>query len=607
MADVEAGVEQPASTQDVSVPQAASLSEKMTSAGTGYVLEARDLTYKVKVKVGKDMQEKVIVHPVNFTIKPRQLMAIMGASGAGKSTLLDILATRIPQSSVDGEYLMNDQPVSSTFKRVSGYVMQDDALYPLLTVRETLQYAALLRIPGLGRAQKKEVVEETIKALKLSACANTIVGDERHRGVSGGEKRRVSIGVDIVHQPKIIFLDEPTSGLDSTTALQIVETLRAICQRDRTIAVTIHQPSSRVFEVFDKVMFMSKGHLVYNGPPTGLGDHLQVISKDPLPKFANLSELFLEVVDKYEREGNVEQLVEHRKEAERQRQPSVMDGSSSHQPEPASFANGLLAETSILLHRNFKNVIRTPELFLVRLFTAVMTGLILGSVYWDIPASEEGVAQLAGYIAFTEAFFIFTSLEALPIFLDERHIFAREHGRGAYRVSSFVLANTLVILPFLFLCALIYSAISFYMLGLANGGGNFIYQVVMIFVMVVAANGFSTFISGFVPDALTGNGMGTAIMAFMFLFGGLFINASQIPRGWIWFYYISMFRYPFEGMMKSNIDQLPDSQEQLRTTSLEQFDIEDWNRWTSVGAMLVFFVGWRSLFYLVLRLKYSKR
>ncbi|KAG5179837.1 P-loop containing nucleoside triphosphate hydrolase protein [Tribonema minus] len=575
MADVEAGVEQPASTQDVPVPQAASLSEKMTSAGTGYVLEARDLTYKVKVKVGKDMQEKVIVHPVNFTIKPRQLMAIMGASGAGKSTLLDILATRIPQSSVDGEYLMNDQPVSSTFKRVSGYVMQDDALYPLLTVRETLQYAALLRIPGLGRAQKKEVVEETIKALKLSACANTIVGDDRHRGVSGGEKRRVSIGVDIVHQPKIIFLDEPTSGLDSTTALQIVETLRAICQRDRTIAVTIHQPSSRVFEVFDKVMFMSKGHLVYNGPPTGLGDHLQVISKDPLPKFANLSELFLEVVDKYEREGNVEQL--------------------------------LLAETSILLHRNFKNVIRTPELFLVRLFTAVMTGLILGSVYWDIPASEEGVAQLAGYIAFTEAFFIFTSLEALPIFLDERHIFAREHGRGAYRVSSFVLANTLVILPFLFLCALIYSAISFYMLGLANGGGNFIYQVVMIFVMVVAANGFSTFISGFVPDALTGNGMGTAIMAFMFLFGGLFINASQIPRGWIWFYYISMFRYPFEGMMKSNIDQLPDSQEQLRTTSLEQFDIEDWNRWTSVGAMLVFFVGWRSLFYLVLRLKYSKR
>ncbi|CAN0293261.1 unnamed protein product, partial [Ectocarpus sp. 8 AP-2014] len=234
-------------------------------AGGNHTLSVMDLTYSVQItdKDTKEKQTKTLLHPVTFSIKPTEMLAIMGASGAGKSTLLDVLAQRVPFSeasrrtdyppppppppppAVEGSYLLDGQAIQpKEFKRMSGYVMQDDALYPLLTVRETLRFAAELRIPNMTKADKYELVEETIRQLKLTNCADTKIGNEIHRGVSGGEKRRVSIGVDTVQQPTIIFLDEPTSGLDSTTALTIAETLSSVCKRNRTVAMTIHQPST---------------------------------------------------------------------------------------------------------------------------------------------------------------------------------------------------------------------------------------------------------------------------------------------------------------------------------------------------------------------------
>ncbi|CAM9621310.1 unnamed protein product, partial [Hapterophycus canaliculatus] len=146
------------------------------------------------------------------------------------------------------------------------------------------------------QADKYELVEETIQQLKLTNCADTRIGNEIHRGVSGGEKRRVSIGVDTVQQPTIIFLDEPTSGLDSTTALTIVETLSSVCKRNRTVAMTIHQPSTRVLDVFDKVMFLSRGRVVYFGSPAALPEYCSSLGKTP-PSYSNIGEFFLEVVD----------------------------------------------------------------------------------------------------------------------------------------------------------------------------------------------------------------------------------------------------------------------------------------------------------------------
>ena len=173
-----------------------------------FSLEFSDLAYAVpdpaKKKASTQRNEKQIIHPTSGSVRPFRMHALMGASGAGKSTLLDILAGRLKTTS--GSILVNGKTVPpSTFRKLSGYVMQQDALLPLFTVRETLRYAARLRTHLKGAALEQRV-EDTLAMLHLTDAADTIIGDELHRGLSGGEKRRVSIGVDMIHHPTILFV-----------------------------------------------------------------------------------------------------------------------------------------------------------------------------------------------------------------------------------------------------------------------------------------------------------------------------------------------------------------------------------------------------------------
>ena len=172
-------------------------------------LEWVNIGYCIKTKT----EEKTIIHPMSGRVDPGEMLAIMGTSGAGKSTLLDILAGRLISKNLTGHILTNDMPVNySTFRKQSGYVMQSDALFPLLTVKETLHYAAHLGIQGKTYAEREAAANSTMKLLGLEHVQDTIIGDNLTRGLSGGEKRRVSIAVDIIHEPPVIFLDEPTSG-----------------------------------------------------------------------------------------------------------------------------------------------------------------------------------------------------------------------------------------------------------------------------------------------------------------------------------------------------------------------------------------------------------
>lgn len=178
-------------------------------------LQWESIQYKVPDLVTK--QEKVLLHSMSGTALPGNLMGIMGTSGAGKSTLLDVLAGRIQsKQALTGRVLVNGAPIDNeSFKKCSGYVMQSDALFPLLTVRETLRYAAYLRCTGKTTEERNEIADKVITLLKLEKCAETIIGDDNQRGLSGGERRRVSIGADFVNSPSVIFLDEPTSGKSS--------------------------------------------------------------------------------------------------------------------------------------------------------------------------------------------------------------------------------------------------------------------------------------------------------------------------------------------------------------------------------------------------------
>lgn len=212
---------------------------------------------------------------------PGELLAMLGPSGSGKTTLLTALGGRLG-GSLSGSITYNDKPFSNQMKRSTGFVTQDDVLYPHLTVTETLVFTALLRLPNsLTKQEKNMQAEAVISELGLSKCKNSIIGGPLLRGISGGERKRVSIGQEMLINPSLIFLDEPTSGLDSTTAQRIVSTLWELANGGRTVVMTIHQPSSRLFYMFHKVLLLSEGNSLYYGKGAEAMDYFSSIGFAP--------------------------------------------------------------------------------------------------------------------------------------------------------------------------------------------------------------------------------------------------------------------------------------------------------------------------------------
>ncbi|GBF99558.1 ABC transporter G family member-like [Raphidocelis subcapitata] len=198
----------------------------------------------------REPQERQILHAVSGEILPGEVLALMGPSGSGKTSLLSVISGRAPRAvRTSGRVTVNGQAFSKQAKRRVGFVLQDDLLYETLTVEETLGYAAALRLPrGTSAAQRRARVDDVIAALGLGKCRGTIIGGYFRRGISGGERKRVSIGHELLINPAILMLDEPTSGLDSTTALHLLQLLQDLAAGGRSIATTIHQPSSRLYQ-----------------------------------------------------------------------------------------------------------------------------------------------------------------------------------------------------------------------------------------------------------------------------------------------------------------------------------------------------------------------
>lgn len=212
-----------------------------------------------------EQEERTILNGITGMVSPGEMMAILGPSGSGKSTLLSVLAGRL-HGRHSGTVLVNGKEMTKSVTRRTGFVTQDDVLYPHLTVRETLVFCALLRLPRtVARAEKVRAAEAVMVELGLDKCADTVIGNAFVRGVSGGERKRVSIGHEMLTRPSMLLLDEPTSGLDATAAYRLVAMLGGLARRGRTVAASVHQPSSRVFQLFDNVLLLSEGSCLYFG------------------------------------------------------------------------------------------------------------------------------------------------------------------------------------------------------------------------------------------------------------------------------------------------------------------------------------------------------
>ncbi|KAK1409541.1 hypothetical protein QVD17_36067 [Tagetes erecta] len=527
-------------------------------------------------------KNKVLLNEVSGVAKDGEIMAVLGASGSGKSTLIDALANRIAKGSLKGEITLNGEQLDSKMlKVISAYVMQDDLLYPMLTVEETLMFAAEFRLPRtLSKSKKKQRVQALIDQLGLRNAANTVIGDEGHRGVSGGERRRVSIGTDIIHDPIILFLDEPTSGLDSTSAYMVVKVLQRIAQTGSIVIMSVHQPSYRLLGLLDRLLFLSRGQTVYSGSPSNLLSFFADFGH-PIPDKENRTEFALDLIRELEGSpGGTKSLVEFNKSwqvLKRSRRAvtgnetpthnlslkeaisasisrgKLVSGATSTDVNPnnmvPSFANPMWMEILVLSKRSIKNSFRMPEIFATRLGAVVVTGFILATMFWKLDNSPRGVRERLGFFAFAMSTTFYTCADALPIFIQERFIFMRETAYNAYRRSSYVLSNSLVSIPSLICLSIALAIITFWSVGLDGGASGFLFYFLIILASFWAGSSFVTFLSAVVPHVMIGYVIVVAILAYFLLFSGFFINRDRIPDYWIWFHYISLVKYPYEAVL----------------------------------------------------------
>ncbi|MFQ6647826.1 hypothetical protein Gotur_021867 [Gossypium turneri] len=559
-----------------------------------FVLSFNNLTYSVKVprkmalpgffrwSGGSAAADAAVVGNPLAAGDNGEILAVLGATGSGKSTLIDALANRIAKGSLKGNVTLNGETLESRMlKVISAYVMQDDLLFPMLTVEETLMFAAEFRLPRtLSKSKKKMRVQVLIDQLGLRNAAKTIIGDEGHRGVSGGERRRVSIGIDVIHDPIILFLDEPTSGLDSTSAFMVVKVLQRIAQSGSIVVMSIHQPSYRILGLLDRLIFLSRGQTVYSGSPTNLPLYFSEFGH-PIPENENKTEFALDLIRELEGSpGGTKSLVEFNKSWQsmkhtRDSEPdqlglslkeaisaSISRGklvsgatndinSSSMVP---TFANPFWKEMVVLSKRSILDSKRMPELFGIRLAAVLVTGSILATVFWQLDNSPKGVQERLGFFAFAMSTTYYTCADALPVFLQERYIFMRETAYNAYRRLSYVISNALVALPGLIFLSFAFAMATFWAVGLDGGLSGFLFYFLIMFASFWSGSSFVTFLSGVVPHVMLGYTIVVAILAYFLLFSGFFINRDRIPGYWIWFHYLSLVKYPYEAVLRNEFE-----------------------------------------------------
>ncbi|EGE80497.2 ATPase [Blastomyces dermatitidis ATCC 18188] len=424
-----------------------------------------------------------VLKPLSTEFHPGQLNVIMGPSGSGKTSLLCSLAKRLQSSfgtryRVGGEMFYNGAvPSESVIRSVTSFVTQDDdALMPSLTVRESLQFAAGLRLPSwMSTEEKNRRAEDILLKMGLKDCANNLIGSDLIKGISGGEKRRVTIAIQILTDPKILLLDEPTSGLDAFTATSIIEVLQGLAAEGRTLILTIHQSRSDIFRHFHNILLLSRGgHPVYAGKGADMLSYFGQLGF-PCPKTTNPADFVLDLitVDLQEKKreavsrAKVQRLITHWAEmpVELSRQTSVIAtpaelGSLRRQ------INSFGVILPLVLRRSLINLRRQPPLIVARTMQVVGMAIIILLFFAPLQNNYEAVQSRMGILQQFAAMYFVGMLQNIAIYPNERDVFYREQEDNCYSIEAFIVQYTILEVPFEILSSLVFGAFMAFAVGM---------------------------------------------------------------------------------------------------------------------------------------------
>ncbi|KAG5340178.1 ABCG4 protein, partial [Acromyrmex heyeri] len=528
-------------------------------------IEFNDLCYSVhRNRKGKMFfsveTEKEILHNLTGHFEPGKITVIIGPSGAGKTTLLKIVSAK-QLIDFKGTITINDvKQNKGIFRKQVCYVPQQFDLLPFLTTRETLYIAAQLKL-NINQNAIHSVVNDIVKSLGLSYCLNTLANK-----LSGGERKRLSIGVEMITKPSILLLDEPTSGLDSVTSHQLINMLHNMARANCTVVCVIHQPSSQMISLFDNIMVLNRGRCMYCGPKSEILNTYS-IAGFTCPSFYNIAEFVLEVITE-QRDGDLENLYEIcRDEYEKFKScskrnknelDSLTDSKQNCKTHDINTSINRIAlkkstwqQQKILFSRALICIRRDTMLTQLRLATHVIVGLLLGIVFYNFGDNAENVASNIACLFFFLLFLFFSNaMPAMQTFPTEAAVFLQEHLNNWYSLKAYYSVKVLTDLPIQILCVSPFLFISYYMTGQPMEYDRFLQMWSVCLLITIIGQTF-----GILIGTAFGNKLGTFLIPAtsipLLLFSGFFLKLNEISTYLQPLSFVSFFRYAFEGIMQA--------------------------------------------------------
>ncbi|XP_072760266.1 ATP-binding cassette subfamily G member 4 [Anoplolepis gracilipes] len=582
-----------------------------------------DISYSVRRGI-LTKERRELLRDLNGDFRPGELTAIMGPSGAGKSTLMDILAG-FTTISVTGKILVNKRERDmSEFRKLSAYIMQNDNLQPLLTVQEAMLIAADLKL-RLNQYQKLQRINEILTVMGLNVSRYTLTSK-----LSGGQRKRLAIALELINNPQIMFLDEPTSGLDSVTSKQCLALLKQLALEGRTIICTIHQPSATLLNMIDHLYVVADGNCVYTGSTHNLVPYLSSLGLH-CPTHYNPVDFLMEICNG-DYGCHISKLMESIENGKTNAWRSTFylnkESSIPQQSPPArlysfetefkqtpNYAASSWKQLGVLIKRNAVKIIRDRVLTVSRLLMNLITALIVGTLYFQIGQDGNYALDNCNLSFFNIMFLMYNAFSATMItFPLELPILVREHFNRWYKLRAYYLANKLADFLVQFIGTFIYTIIMYYMSGQLPESRRIGLYMLMCFTISLVGQ-----TAGFI----VGSGLKVqnsvifgpfAIMPFL-IFSGFFLRMKDAQPYLQWLFHISFLKYAFEGLIIT-IYGYDRAKFKCSTTYchfaipkmiLKELNMEHVDYWFNMAVLILICITLDIVAYIVLNLRVKKR